>query len=143
MPHHCSRRNHSRRVARGKNSNTRSRRKRVMNSLKRIKNTLMRRGRRSRRYNIVPEPEHESNHNNGRYFRYNNKYAKRGRFDHNTMNHYRLRRPLTRNHLQQFQTNMSQSALAQRRRKTKRSTAPPQHVLDAISARSVPIMWGY
>ena len=93
----------------------------------------MRRGRRSRRYNIVPEPEHESNHNNGRYFRYNNKYAKRGRFDHNTMNHYRLRRPLTRNHLQQFQTNMSQSALAQRRRKTKRSTAPPQHVLDAIN----------
>ena len=142
MPHHCSRKKHSKRVASGRNSNTHSRRRRVMNSLKRLRNTLMRRSR-SRRYNVVPEPEPESNHTDGRDFRYNNKYARRGRFDHNTMNQYRYRRPLTRNHLQKYQGNISKSTIGKRRRRKTRSTAPPQHVLDAITAKSVPIMWGY
>ena len=143
MPQHCSSRNqkrNSKRVARGRNaSNNRSRRSRVMNSLRRMRNALMRRGR-SRRYNIVPEPE--SNHTNGRYFRFNNKYARKGKFNYNTMNQYRYKRPLSRKSLQQFQTNLSKSALAKRRTK-RRSTAPPPHVLKAITSKSVPLMWGY
>ena len=146
MPQHCSSRNHrnSKRVARGRNaSNNRSRRSRVMNSLRRMRNALTRRGR-SRRYNIVPEPEPEpkSNHTNGRYFRFNNKYARKGKFNYNTMNQYRYKRPLSRKSLQPFQTNLSKSALA-KRRKTHRLTEPPQYVLDRIRASPSPRMWGY
>jgi len=136
MPHHCSRKKHSKRVASGRNSNTHSRRRRVMNSLKRLRNTLMRRSR-SRRYNVNPEPE--SNHTNGRDFRFNNKNASRGRFDHNTMNH-RYRRPLTRNHLQKYQGNISKSTIGKRRsnRTKKGFTAPSRDVLEAITSRRIP-----
>ena len=138
MPHHCSRKKHSKRVASGRNSNTHSRRRRVMNSLKRLRNTLMRRSR-SRRYNVDPEPEPESNHTNGRDFRYTNEYARRGRFNHNKMNH-RYQRPLTRNHLQKYQGNISKSTIGKRRRnRTKKGfTAPSRDVLEAITSRGIP-----
>jgi len=142
MPHHCSRKKHSKRVASGRNSNTHSRRRRMMNSLRRMRNTLMRRSR-SRRYNVGPEPE--SNHTNGRDFRFNKKNARRGRFDHNTMNQYRYRRPLTRNHLKKFEGNISKSNIGKRRRnKTKKGfTSPSRKTLIGLSRRPVPGMSGY
>tara|TARA_B100000123_G_C25499984_1_gene327416 strand:+ start:148 stop:537 length:390 start_codon:yes stop_codon:yes gene_type:complete len=119
-----------------------------MNSLKRLRNTLIRRSRsRSRRYNVVPEPEPESNHTNGRDFRYTNEYARRGRFDYNTMNHYRYKRPLSRKSLQPFQTNLSKSALAKRRKTKGKHTilrSPSPGTLAGISARPIPgFLQGY
>tara|TARA_B100000963_G_C22543584_1_gene633370 strand:+ start:91 stop:486 length:396 start_codon:yes stop_codon:yes gene_type:complete len=115
-----------------------------MNSLKRLRNTLMRRSR-SRRYNVVPEPEPESNHTDGRDFRYTNEYARRGRFDHHKMNQNRYQRPLTRNHLQKYQGNISKSTIGKRRsnRTKKGFTSPSRNTLLALHHRPVPGMSGF
>ena len=59
-------------------------------------------------------------------------------FNYNTMNQYRYKRPLSHKSLQQFQTNLSKSALAKRRKTKGKHTilrSPSPGTLARITAQ--------